>query len=534
MSAAASGIVATAVAGGLSSCETAGRTGSPTSDARVPLPAYVPFSGVKPDIPSVTENALDGYLQYPAHAVTTVQETPGRGGAVRACIGVGPTPTPYDRNRWWQHVNQQLGIELNLNLSPTSNYSARLATLLAGDDLPDIMQLSQEWVPRLADVLSTKFMDLTQFLSSDAIKSYPNLANIPTDSWRNVVFNGGIYGVPFALRPAGNSFAARADILEQLGITADPQDSREFLELCKAVTDQKSNRWAMSQPSAVFLKELAELPNQWRIDDSARFIKDIETDEWRVWLDFVSAMWRSGLFHPDSFASPNIDQLFLSRRIGLREGGGNGLVSLYPHAKLSDKDYRIRFLPPIRFHGGGVGRKHLTSGMLSFAAFKRADPDRVQELLRITNWCSGPFGTSEYLSLYYGVEGTDYTLEDDDPTPVVTKVGQAEKVPFNYIGGRPNSFFSARHPEVVRAACAHEASYMKDAIPLPTLGLYSTTDNTAGARLKKFLDEKTSEIIQGRQPASSWGDVVTDWRKLGGDQIRNEFMDQHEKFGTPK
>ena len=46
------------------------------------------------------------------------------------------------------------------------------------------------------ELLRAKFADLTEHLSGDAVKEYPFLANLPTESWRTCVFNGGIYGLP--------------------------------------------------------------------------------------------------------------------------------------------------------------------------------------------------------------------------------------------------------------------------------------------------------------------------------------------------
>ena len=44
--------------------------------------------------------------------------------------------------------------------------------------------------------LKAKMADLTPYLSGDAVKDYPNLANFPTLAWQQVVFNNAIYGVP--------------------------------------------------------------------------------------------------------------------------------------------------------------------------------------------------------------------------------------------------------------------------------------------------------------------------------------------------
>ena len=44
--------------------------------------------------------------------------------------------------------------------------------------------------------LDAKCTDLTQYLAGDAIRDYPNLAAIPSRSWKGALVNGKIYGVP--------------------------------------------------------------------------------------------------------------------------------------------------------------------------------------------------------------------------------------------------------------------------------------------------------------------------------------------------
>ena len=51
-------------------------------------------------------------------------------------------------------------------------------------------------IENLAEFLKAKCADLTPYLSGDAIKDYPNLANIPTSAWRVPIYGNAIYGIP--------------------------------------------------------------------------------------------------------------------------------------------------------------------------------------------------------------------------------------------------------------------------------------------------------------------------------------------------
>ena len=103
-----------------------------------------------------------------------------------------------ESNALWQAVNKELGVNLNISVQPQADYgTVKLPTIIAGNDLPDILYIATNAIiPQLPAFLKAKMADLTPYLSGDAIKEYPNLANFPTPAWRQVVFNNAIYGVP--------------------------------------------------------------------------------------------------------------------------------------------------------------------------------------------------------------------------------------------------------------------------------------------------------------------------------------------------
>ena len=98
---------------------------------------------------------------------------------------------PLEDNPAWQEVNKQVGATLQMQLTPFADYTARLQTVLAGGDLPDVVYIPAIQ-PEQAQLLQAKFADLTPYLSGDAVKEYPNLASLPTTSWKHTVFNNAI------------------------------------------------------------------------------------------------------------------------------------------------------------------------------------------------------------------------------------------------------------------------------------------------------------------------------------------------------
>ena len=159
-------------------------------------------------------------------------------------------------------------------------------------------------VPNLPRLLQAKFADLTELLSGDAVKEYPNLANIPSLSWKNCVYNGAIYGVPLPRAKIGTGPFIRADIAKKAGMSPQPKNFEEFHELAKAVTDPKQRRWAFSNASypLTITRVMLNAPNGWR-DDDGKLTHVNETDEQRKALEVAAQFWKEGLVHPDAFGA---------------------------------------------------------------------------------------------------------------------------------------------------------------------------------------------------------------------------------------
>src|SRR5204863_6637049 len=98
------------------------------------------------------------------------------------------------------------------------HYPIKLATVMATDDLPDVILFSGGLnvniggaggggTANLPTFLQTKCADLTPYLSGDAIKDYPFLAAIPTFAWQNSgsAFNGHLYMLPLQRYVAGRT-----------------------------------------------------------------------------------------------------------------------------------------------------------------------------------------------------------------------------------------------------------------------------------------------------------------------------------------
>src|SRR5437879_8417648 len=120
-----------------------------------------------------------------------------------------------------------------------------LPTLLYGDERTAILYIAMNAVnPQLPTLLKSKCVDLTQFLSADAIKDYPNLANFPTLAWKQVIYNNAIYGVPVPYPLYLWVHWVHQNLLDQEGL-ARPKNADDYKNLGQHFTRPDQNLWGM-------------------------------------------------------------------------------------------------------------------------------------------------------------------------------------------------------------------------------------------------------------------------------------------------
>jgi 3-hydroxyacyl-CoA dehydrogenase len=113
---------------------------------------------------------------------------------------------------------------------PYAEYEAKFATLLAGGDLPEVVQLMNLAACAKA-CRQGAFADLSDVLGGDGILEYKNLSNIRPDQWKASAIDGRIYGVPIDIPAVQTQYRLRRDWAEKLGFPDDPKNAEELAEV---------------------------------------------------------------------------------------------------------------------------------------------------------------------------------------------------------------------------------------------------------------------------------------------------------------
>jgi putative aldouronate transport system substrate-binding protein len=503
-------------------------------NSAVALPSFKRFAGVKPDLPATDAGVTPGYFHYPKDRPAATSGKPGAGGLITAMVQlyVAPPQAP-PKNKYWGELNSKLGLDLDLTMVPIADYPQKFQTTIAGNDLPDFLQLAA--APNTPGLLASKFADLTEFLSGDAVLEYPNLANIATRTWKPTVFNGGIYGIPIPREALGAAVFCRKDLYDAAGASTTPAAYDEFLEGCKALTDPSKRRWAYGQVGSMqsTVATMNGVPNGWRAE-GGKLTNSIETPEYATTIGMMVDLWTSGVMHPDAFnAAAPFKQWFSGGTIATAYDGYLAWSQYYTDGKATP-GFAIDLMPVPKHDGGGLAPWWLGSGYYSVGAIKKAAPDRIKEILRVADWLAAPFGTAEHYFRTFGIEGVDFEVGPSGE-PAQTPTGLVElTVPVGYIGGPPIPLYTPGRPE---SDVRIQHAYMEKEIPVgisnPVVGLYSDTDASKGATASKNFTDAVNEIIQGRKPLSGLGDLISTWRTASGDKARSEFESQFQAAGGP-
>lgn len=510
----------------LSGCGSAvSKTGGGIAAGNAILPVYLPLDFVTPDLPGTPEGVQPAFLSFPANPQSAVEGDIGSGGTVTSMVMTYTAPPPpLPNNPFWKQLNKSLNVEYQPALVPATDFPTKFSAAMAGSALPDLVQVPT-WLslPRLPDLMKSVFEDLTPHLSGDAAKDYPNLANIPSYSWRNGVFGGKMYGVPVHRPPQAVIVFKRSDVISAAGGPADPKNAEEFTELCKAVTDPKVGRYAIGSSAflANYLNAMFSVPENWKLNDDGTLVKDYETDEWLARVEYTSELFKKGYLHPDSAAlsGDKTKSMFLGGKLALIEEG----QVWWHQAAVSTPEAKIDGLLPI-LKDGGQAKQYSGNGAFSFTAIKKATPERVKELLRILNYLASPFGSKEYFEINFGTEGVDHTINSQG-IPALTDTGR-QNVGLNlqYLGQPPQVLFSnSGLTENTQQQHTFQTELYKNMDTDPTRYHYSETQSKS-ASLKSAFDDTVTGIIVGRQPLSDLSPAVKKWAEGGGNQIREEMQ----------
>ena len=492
-------------------------------------------------LPSPIEGVPDAYYRYP-EPFTTVNQTPGSGGTVRFLLSSDLRVKDRGDNAYWQELENRLGTTLDVTFVPGSAYAERMATLFAGGDLPDLINVYTLLSPQQAEfMVQGAYLDLTEYLDGDARQAFPNLARFPNYAWENSKLNGRLLGVPSPTSLQPNAYWYRADWLSRLGLPV-PANAADVLTMIDGFAkndpdgngqaDTYGNSFDLGNPFETrFVHAMFRVPAEgdghgWAVTPEGTFVNEIETEEFRVALDYMRQWWATGACHPNSLTqtSTDIREQFIGGKVG---SISNAFILLgfmrTELAKIVPDGQVMALIPP--GHDGGDPITYNIAGFFGQYCIPATitDEARVEELLRICDYYAAPFGSEEYTFINYGLEGVHHTVNDDG-SRTLTQQGTEEVFPAS-LGGLNILYNPDREQvEYIQQTMAAQTAF---GVTDPTFNLYSPTAAERRAEVQQLYFDRKIAIGAGRESLDALDEWIADWRTRAGDQIRREYEEAY-------
>ncbi|WP_326815137.1 hypothetical protein [Streptomyces sp. NBC_01763] len=526
----AAGIAGLTVAGlsSLTACGSGATVskGGAKASAKLKLPTYVAAQTAPADLAGNAAGLDATYLRYPKKLTKSVAKAPGDGSRITALTETFTTPAPPQaKNAYWQELNKRLGSQFDMTIvvEEGAGYPGKFNAIIASGDIPDLVWFPpNQGLQHVPELLDAKFHDLTPHLSGDAVKKYPNLANLPTTAWKTAVINGKIRGVAVAYGSMGQVYVVNQDFWKPVG-GAEFTSAEDFLAKGKELLDAKRNKYVLEPAYVNHVGQFAQwfgAPAAWRLEDG-KLTHLYETEEYLEAVAFAVKVRKAGLFWPDPNLSTTMEKV--------AQGSLGAYVQSFPSFLTDVKTYDFPFGVIVPFAGkaGATPSYTLGYGSVGYTAIsKKADTKRVEMLLRVLDYLAAPFGTEERLFLDNGIEGTHYTRTSNGDIKLTAK-GNAEAVttamPLAFLANTPEYIYLPGKSELASKIHGWQEELLKLGKANPTSGHFSDTSTKKSASIGTAVSDTVLDVVAGRKPISAFQDQVKKWRSGGGDQMRAEY-----------
>ncbi|MGW1735704.1 hypothetical protein [Streptomyces sp. NPDC001999] len=526
----AAGIAGLTVAGlsSLTACGSGATVskGGAKASAKLKLPTYVAAQTAPADLAGNAAGLDATYLRYPKKLTKSVAKAPGDGSRITALTETFTTPAPAQgKNAYWQELNKRLGSQFDMTIvvEEGAGYPGKFNAIIASGDIPDLVWFPpNQGLQHVPELLDAKFHDLTPHLSGDAVKKYPNLANLPTTAWKTAVINGKIRGVAVAYGSMGQVYVVNQDFWKPVG-GAEFTSAEDFLAKGKELLDAKRNKYVLEPAYVNHVGQFAQwfgAPASWRLEDG-KLTHLYETEEYLEAVAFAVKVRKAGLFWPDPNLSTTMEKV--------AQGSLGAYVQSFPSFLTDVKTYDFPFGVIVPFAGkAGVTPAYtLGYGSVGYTAIsKKADTKRVGMLLRVLDYLAAPFGTEERLFLDNGIEGTHYTRTSNGDIKLTAK-GNAEAVttamPLAFLANTPEYIYLPGKSGLASKIHGWQEELLKLGKANPTSGHFSDTSTKKSASIGTAVSDTVLDVVAGRKPISAFQDQVKKWRSGGGDQMRAEY-----------
>lgn len=446
-----------------------------------------------------------------------------------------------------QALSELAGLDLSVQWVPNSDYGAKTNTVLAGDDIPDVMVIQGKDQAFVQTAEAGGFWDLTEHLASG---DYPNLVTENPEVQEASSVNGKVCGVYRARDVIRHSVIIRQDWLDNLGL-ALPETTDDLYEIARAFTEDdpdgngEDDTYGMINPAWSGLGNGSPYDalevwhgsgNLWR-DEGGELVPAFTTPEWRQALEYERDLVSNGYVNPDyaTMDPATWNEPFLNGEGGIIIDVQSRAAELSKLFKEQDPEGFARYIGLAGQLEGPNGTYAMpTAGYSGFLAIPRSgvqNEDQLEQVLAALN----ELNTTEAQNLMnHGIEGDNFTVEDgaavfdpakQDFTDQVT--GAWAQLGMNLAGydAYPIKQASEFDEALQQLRLELQAEDLANAVFNPAAAFVSPTYTTSGAQLDTIIADARIQYIAGQIDEAGLDAAIETWRSSGGDDVTQEIND---------
>ncbi|WP_411761917.1 extracellular solute-binding protein [Streptomyces tunisiensis] len=493
------------------------------------LPAFVASSVVTPDIPAKNGSAAGFTRAIPTDRLkTSVPRTLGSGGKLTVMSPFWGTP-PNGDNPYYTAMNKAVGVDVTWQNQDGVTYDQKLGAVLASSEIPDVVVVpGWNLMGRIPSAVNAKFADLGPYLSGDKVKDYPNLAAVPTEAWQRGIFGGQLRGIPMPA-PYVTDIAPlyHKDLFAKKGY-AVPGSPAEFLAWAKEATDAKSKLWACDDMKWTAFNVFGVLSGGdkalwWNLEGD-KLVNRIETEQYLEALEWTRKLYAAGVVHPDAVqgkAGGDAGNRFTAGEVLVYNQNISDWWGKTAEQRTQNADFEMAAFDYFGPDGGDPTLWAVQPANIFTFVSKKASEKQVKDFLALCNFCAAPYGTKEFMLTAYGVEGTDYTVEEGLPVKTQQGVNEVNGA-YDYTGNPAPYIAYPDLPEVTRGMVEWQQRMGAFTKKSSFFGL-TVTEPNRWSNLADDFEQLEDDVVRGRKKISDVQQAVSDWRGRGGDGLRDWY-----------
>lgn len=442
-----------------------------------------------------------------------------------------PQGLDENRNPYLQYIEENTGLDVQVNLPPQEGYQHTVEAMLNGEQVPDMISISSDvWVARQVQRGALQPLDeLLQQYGGDLLQ------RIPQEAWDRVRFQGKLYGIPSINPTSGVELMyVRKDWLDRLGLKA-PRTLEEYQEVIRAFTREdpdgngKHDTYGLALTnhlfrSAPFFGAFGVQLNQWT-DRNGRLVYSNILPETKEALLFLAKLYREGGIDPEFplMNHKNLAEKVEQGRIGLFSAAWYDTRGMIAGSKVRSPEAEWI---PLEYPTGPKGDRGVYAApwIKSYQVIPAKSTD-AGAVVRLLNFIGG----AGYETLTLGFPNEVWVMKEGR---IVSDFAEHDKHQYRGIYG---GLAEVADPELLRKRLDSygvtfrlydnlqriERNLIRDAYtgpPTESMELYS---ESLLAMQQVFL-----QIIMGTAPPEAFDAYVQEWKQGGGDAITEEVNRQ--------